>query len=198
MRNQKSMLELPEGYFKICQIDLQKDKKTALLVNAVSLLIVLVLFAAGILLVPLARSEEPELFFIKMGVAFAGIAAYIILHEAVHGAAMKYFGARKIQYGFTGLYAFAGSEEYYAKKPYCVIALAPVAVWGGILFILNFVVPAGWFWTVYAVQICNLSGAAGDLYVICKLFRLPEDILIKDDGVAMTVYSACAQLSGQR
>jgi hypothetical protein len=50
-------------------------------------------------------------------------------------------------------------------------------------------VPASWFWVPYALQIFNLSGAAGDLFVTFRFSRMPKDILIKDSGVGMTVYA---------
>lgn len=55
---------------------------------------------------------------------------YMVLHELVHGACMKVFGAKKVRFGFTGLYAFAGSIEYFKKAAYIVVALAPLVVWG--------------------------------------------------------------------
>ena len=54
-------------------------------------------------------------------------------------------------------------------------------------------VPIAWFWVVFAIQIMNLSGAAGDLYVTVRFLRLPKDILVKDTGVAMTVYAPCGK-----
>ncbi|MCI2113311.1 MAG: DUF3267 domain-containing protein [Ruminococcus sp.] len=96
---------------------------------------------------------------------------------------------KKVKYGFTGLYAFAGCEEYFSKKPYIVIALAPIVVWGVVLAAVCCFVPESWFWVVYFIQIMNLSGAAGDLYVTCKFSKFPKDILIKDTGLEMKVYS---------
>ena len=55
---------------------------------------------------------------------------------------------------------------------------------------LAFLVPQDWFWVIWFWQIMNVSGAAGDVYVTVKLLRQPQDILVKDTGVAMTVYSA--------
>ena len=43
---------------------------------------------------------------------------------------------------------------------------------------------------VWILQIANVSGAAGDVYVTLRLLRLPRDLLVRDTGVAMTVYSA--------
>ena len=117
------------------------------------------------------------------------IFVYLILHELVHGVAMKICGTKKVKYGFTGLYAFAGSEDFYDKKAYIFIALAPVVFWGIVIAVINLFVPLEWFWVVYFLQIINLSGAAGDLYVTIKFFRLPSDILVKDTGIMMTVYA---------
>ena len=87
------------------------------------------------------------------------------------------------------MYAFAGSDDYYAKKPYIFIALAPIVVWGIVLAVINLLVPRQWFWMVYLIQVINLSGAAGDLFVTVKFSRLPKDILVRDYGVGMRVYS---------
>ncbi len=51
------------------------------------------------------------------------------------------------------------------------------------------IVPDEWFWIAYIIQIANISGAAGDLYVTARFTRLPKDILVRDSGVAMEVYS---------
>ena len=40
----------------------------------------------------------------------------MILHEIVHGIAMRICGTKKVKYGFTGLYAFAGSKDFYDIK----------------------------------------------------------------------------------
>jgi hypothetical protein len=114
---------------------------------------------------------------------------YMVLHELVHGIAMKMCGTKKVKYGFTGIYAYATSNDFYDKKTYIFIALAPVVLWGIILAVVNMFVSLEWFWVVYLIQISNLSGAAGDLYVTVKFSRLPSDILIRDYGVGMTVFS---------
>ena len=154
-----------------------------------------VLVLIGLLLVPLRTlldfSQGFGLYFLRLGVLLAGMFAYIVLHELTHAAVMKAYGAKKLRFGFTGMYAYAGSEEdYFAKRPYRQIALAPLVVWTLVLGVLAFLVPRVWFWVVWFWQIMNVSGAAGDVYVTLKLLRRPRDILVKDSGVAMTVYSA--------
>lgn len=189
----KAFASLPEGYREIMRLDLQKDKKQALIVNGLGLLIMLVLavpmhfyISIGILF----SMEEGILdYMLRFLVLAVGMVVYLVLHELVHGVAMKLCGTKKVKYGFTGLYAFAGSSDYYDKKSYIFIALAPVVLWGIVIAVINAFVPERWFWVVYFLQLMNLSGAAGDLYVTVKFSRLPKDILISDSGVGMAVYS---------
>lgn len=190
----KAYTELPLGYREIDSIDLQKNKKLSLLVNGVALLIALVMAIPMHFVVPMTTlfdmSQGYGAYFLRFGVLMAAIVVYMVLHELVHGITMKMCGTKKIKYGFTGVYAFAGSNDYYDKRSYIVIALAPIVVWGVVLLVLNLLVPVQWFWIVYWVQVSNISGAAGDLYVTYRFSRLPQDILVQDYGVGMTVYSA--------
>lgn len=189
----KTCENLPEGYRSAFTVNLQKDKKLAWRVNLGGALILVVL------VVGMSFFRSPaELFDMSQGFGrytlrvvalLAGSFAYIILHEAVHGIVMKAYGCKRVRFGYTGLYAYAGSEEFFGKKAYLVIALAPVVFWGIILAVLNGIVPNDWFWVVYWIQISNLSGAAGDLYVTAKFCHLPADIYVKDTGVEMTVYT---------
>ena len=128
-------------------------------------------------------------YIMRFVALFLLMIAYMVLHELVHGVAMKMCGTKKVKYGINGLYAFAGSADYYGKKAYIFIALAPVVLWGIVLAVINAFVPEAWFWVVYLLQVINLSGAAGDLFVTVKFSRFAKDILVKDYGVGMTVYS---------
>lgn len=190
----KTQTQLPPGYRPILSVDLQKDKKLALLVNLAALILALLTVLPALFLRPigplfdLSRGVGP--YALRFAAIFAGMFVYILGHEAVHGVAMKLCGSQKVRYGFTGLYAFAGSEDYYGKKSYLFIALAPIVFWGLVLGALCAAVPEEWFWVVYIVQVMNISGAAGDLYVTLRFLRLPKDILVQDSGVSMTVFSA--------
>ena len=189
----RAIQSLPENYEQIYTIDLQKDKKKALLINALSLLI------AAVLIIPVAfikpfdalfdMSRGQDAYFLRFAVMLAACIVYLVLHELVHGIAMKLCGTKKVRYGATGLYAYAGSDDYYGKKAYVFIALAPVVLWGIVLAVVCCLVPDEWFWVVYLVQIANLSGAAGDLFVTVRFSRMPSDILVRDYGVSMCVYA---------
>ena len=151
----KNPAVLPEGYSERFRVDLAKDRKLFWLVNGLSAGIALILAIAGCAVVSPAALFDMEAglgpYALRFGVLLVGMIVYIILHEAVHGACMHYFSDAKVHYGFKGAYAFAGSEGYFYKRPYLIIA-------------------------------------AGDFYVAWKFWKLPEDILVQDDGSSMRVY----------
>ena len=189
----QSVTELPEGYREILHIDLQKDRKLMLIVNGLALVIMVVMFAAAMVFVPVTTLfdyTDIQGMWWKLAALCLGYIAYMVLHEAVHGIVMRHYSEAKVSFGFTGMYAFAASKAYYCRKHYTVIALAPIVVWGIVLGILQFMVPISWFYVVYFIQAGNISGAAGDLYVTWRMRKMPADILVQDDGVSMTVYSA--------
>ncbi len=194
----KYAMTLPEGYRMIADIDLQKNKKLMLLVNGIALIIMIAMIVPVLFVVPFSTvfgggaSQGIERIFmplVKLVATLAALAVYIILHELVHGICMKAITKVKPRYGFTGIYAFAASDAYFGKASYLLIALAPVVLWGIVLAVMLPFIPASWFWVVYFVQIQNISGAAGDLYVTCRMLRMPKDILVLDSGTAMKVYA---------
>ena len=189
----KAVKNLPEGYREICTIDLQKNKKMALVVNLLAIVIAALLAIPMHYVVPISSLFSMEngmqSYMFRFVGMFVLLILYMVLHELVHGIAMKMCGTKKVKYGFTGIYAYATSNDFYDKKTYIFIALAPVVLWGIILAVVNMFVSLEWFWVVYLIQISNLSGFAGDLYVTVKFLRLPSDIQIQVYGVGMTVFS---------
>jgi hypothetical protein len=189
----KALNILPDGYGQIYEIDLQKNKRKMLLVNGIALLISALMVVPMCFYIPITElfSFEKGIlqYFIRFAALFGLSIVYMVLHELVHGITMKLCGTKRVKYGFTGLYAFAGSDDYYDKKSYITIALAPIVLWGVVIAIINCFVPREWFWVVYFLQIMNISGAAGDMYVTFKFSKMPKDILVRDYGVGMKVYS---------
>lgn len=189
----KAFESLPQGYREILSVDLQKNKKLMLLVNGIAIVLAGLMLAVGIRLVPVSTlfdmSAGMGAYFARFGVLLVSLVLYMVLHELTHAAAMKLCGTKKVRFGFTGMYAFAGSDDYYPKLPYIAIALAPIVLLGIIIAVVNALVPESWFWVVYIVQITNISGAGGDLYVTLRFAALPGDILVRDYGVGMHIYS---------
>lgn len=190
----KALKQLPAGYKEILSINLQKDKKLAVIITLGAFVIMLAMAVPMHFFVPISllfdMSEGLGAYAFRFVAIVVGLVIYMVLHEAVHGITMKMCGTKRVKYGFTGLYAYAGSDDYYDKKSYMIIAIAPVLFWGILLGVLNCLVSENWFWVIYIIQIGNISGAAGDIYVTAKFSKLPKDILVTDCGVGMTVYSA--------
>lgn len=188
----KAIGVLPEDYGEIYSLNLQKDKKTAIIVNLLALAIAAVMAVSMNFFVPVTSVFDMSggivRYFLRLAALIVLMVLYMVLHELVHGIAMKLCGTKRVKYGFTGLYAFAGSEDYYDKKSYIFIALAPIVFWGTVLAAVNFFVPTEWFWIVYMIQLINISGAAGDLFAAVKFSRMPKNILIQDSGVSMRVF----------
>lgn len=190
----KALKDLPTNYKEIFSVNLQTDKKIATFLSAISFLISVVMIVPICFYIPITTlfdfSQGLVVYFIRFAVLIVSAFVYMILHEAIHGITMKMCGTKKVKYGFTGMYAYAGSDDFYDKKSYIFIALAPVVLWGIVLLVINLFVPENWFWVVYFIQIFNISGAAGDFYVTAKFSKMPDDILISDSGIGMKVYSA--------
>lgn len=188
----KAIGVLPEDYGEIYSLNLQKDKRTAIIVNLLALAIAAVMAVSMNFFVPVTSVFDMSggivRYFLRLAALIVLMVLYMVLHELVHGIAMKLCGTKRVKYGFTGLYAFAGSEDYYDKKSYIFIALAPIVLWGTVLAAVNFFVPTEWFWIVYMIQLINISGAAGDLFAAVKFSRMPKGILIQDSGVSMRVF----------
>lgn len=188
----KAIGVLPEDYGEIYSLNLQKDKRAAIIVNLLALAIAAVMAVSMNFFVPVTSFFDMSggivRYFLRLAALIVLMVLYMVLHELVHGIAMKLCGTKRVKYGFTGLYAFAGSEDYYDKKSYIFIALAPIVLWGTVLAVVNFFVPTEWFWIVYMIQLINISGAAGDLFAAVKFSRMPKNILIQDSGVSMRVF----------
>lgn len=180
----KAYARLPQGFRFQERIDLVKNRKQLITVNVLSIALAALTVAAGFVF----RPQNASFGWLQWIFAFAGIALYIVGHEAVHGVLMWLISHEKPRFGFKLMYAYAGSSAYFDKPAYLLIAIAPLAVWTIVLSVLAFVLPAVCFWPVWVVQVTNVSGAAGDLYVFFHLINRPRTILVQDDGAAMTVW----------
>ena len=183
----RAVTTLPEKYQELCAIDLEKNKKQYAIVNGLSVALAAVVLIPVWLLAPEGAafiSGLPSLLLL-----LAGMFAYIVLHEAVHGVCFWAFSKQKPHFGWKSVYAYAASDAYYGREAYLVIGLAPVVLWGVVLALLAVLLPAECYWTVQMIQLINISGAAGDLYVTWLLLRMSKDILVQDAGVSMKVYA---------
>lgn len=183
---------LPTNYDLYERIDLAKDKKAFNAVMIWSVVAMVVMIITGLIdhsfFATFSMPTEKVLFCVAA--MAVGLLAYIVLHEAVHGIFIWAFTGTMPSFGFdlkSGM-AYAGSTWYFKKWPYIIIALAPVVIWGIVLAVLCAHTEECYFWYIYAIQIMNITGAAGDLYVTYMISRMPSEVLASDSGTAMNFY----------
>lgn len=184
------MTSLPNGYREVRRVDLMRNRREAVLVNLFAFLIAGLVGALGFVFCPPFHEIEIGIHtIVSMIVITIGTVLYMILHELIHGVFMKAFSGKKPRYGFTGLYAFAGSDALFNRTQYLIIAFAPVVLLGLVLAVLTAAFYETAFWDLYIIQIVNLSGAAGDFYVGFLIARSRNDVLVRDSGTDMSFYS---------
>jgi len=182
---------LPEGYREIKSVNIQKDKKTAIGLNAVVFIIGGLMILLGLLLVPFDPEilSDRVLFFIKAFCLLFGMVLYMFWHEWIHGFFIKRYSGKKAKYSISALFISSGSEAFFNKHQYIMITVMPVIFLGIIFLLFNIFIPKEHFWFLYPLQIINIMGAADDCYKIFWACRFPDDLLIQDSGIAMTFYS---------
>ena len=184
------MTTLPNGYHEVRRVDLMRNRKEAILINLLALVVAGVVGVVGFLICPPFSEIQIGIHtVISLIITSVGVIGYMILHELIHGVFMKAFSGLKPRYGFTGLYAFAGSTALFDRTQYLIITFAPVVILGLVIAVLNAAFYETAFWDLYIIQIVNLSGAAGDFYVGFLIARSGNDILVRDSGTDMTFYS---------
>lgn len=185
----KSCKQLPEGWVLHDTIDLKNNKKQFWAVQGLGLVIMVVMIVIGCFIEPLTNLRASKQSAVALAVIVVGFIAYIVLHELTHGVFLSAFTKTKPKFGFVGWAAYCGNEAYCNKPCYAVVALAPLVIWGIIFGVLNVFFREGiWFWVIWLLQIGNVGGACGDIFVSCKLLKYPKEILVQDTGMSMRVY----------
>jgi hypothetical protein len=127
---------------------------------------------------PVIRGGWSLLLWIVINVV--GYILILPLHELIHAAAFTLWGG-KPYFGTKLPYAlYCGAKhQLFHRDQYLVVGLAPLVVitLAGIIFTLLSPVLASY--TIFAT-VGNISGAAGDVWVVRRLLRLPPSILVED------------------
>lgn len=126
-------------------------------------------------------------FRIGIWEAAAGLAAFpatIVLHELLHGLAMRIFGARP-EYGVlpNQLMFYASAPGYAFRRNACqVVEMAPLMVLS-ILAILVMFILQGTIW-VPLLTLCaamNAGGSAADVWMTSRILRYSKTAYIVDE-----------------
>ncbi len=185
--------QLPENYYVHHDLRLAEDRHSLKVLLVLQLVAMVLVIAAGLLVCPLKSAFQMKTPQIVAGFGFMciGMIVYILAHEWVHGMAIRFITGRQADFGFDlkkGM-AFAGCDAYLGKTAYIIIALSPLLFWGAFLFTAAHEAPESWFWYIYGIQIMNVSGSVGDLYVTYLTLKSPEGTVVRDFGTSMMFYS---------
>lgn len=190
----KTCFTLPDGYAETDYVNLYTNRRLYRALNITSFFIGVAVIAAGYfwqgfdaLLALLKRGMSAYLLWVLL--LAAGILSFYALHELTHGLCMRLFSGIRPHYGKKGLMLFTGSEAYFCRCDYILTALAPAVIFTVLFTVLTLVLKDEWFWLAAGLQLANLGGIVGDVYMTCKAFRQPKSALFRDSGVGVTIYT---------
>lgn len=195
--------ELPQTYQLAKTIDLIKQPKLFIILNVIGIglfiacwvlltwLLVLVRPDVGVSEIRFVISlNQAGSFLIALLVFLLVFVSMVTLHEAIHGLFFWLYTQGKVKFAFKGAYAYAAAPDWYLqKRPYMVVSMAPLIMMSIIGCVALLLVPLGWVNPLMLVITMNAAGAIGDIYVFLLLLRMPEDVLIRDFGERMELFT---------
>ena len=178
--------ELPQTYAKYQTVDFKKDRKVAILMQAIFLGVALLAVAVALLFeLPLASEWHPVITIIVT--MFAGL-IYMAAHETTHGVTLRLLTGTQPSYRLRFPLLTTSSSLYLTRRSVIVTALAPCVLWGVVLLVTLFLVPADARLTVYILLALNFAGSAGDYVETALALRQPRRTLIQDDADRLHVF----------
>lgn len=189
MSDQSSLrytVELPSTYRQHMTVDLKKDRKAAVAVQGIFVLVVLLAAAAALLLdLPLATHWGPA---VAIPVTLAACLVYMAVHEATHGVALQLLTKVKPSYAVRFPFLTTGNHAYLTRRSAVIVALAPTVIWGIVLVIALLTLPPDYLLSAYILLTLNFAGSAGDFVEVHVVSRQQQDALVKDDGNQIRVF----------
>lgn len=183
----ENTLILPPHYRLERTIDLAQDKQLNVLIQFCFVLITGVLIGLAFWAdLPLSSTLHPLFsFLITMGL----VLVYMALHEAMHAVFITIFSRTRPVYRIRFPFLTVGSEAYFNRRSFIIIALAPVTIWGAVLISLLTIVPDYLFLSVFIVAIVNFAGSAGDYIQAFIALTSPAETFFQDSGKATALFT---------
>lgn len=178
--------DLPSNYQFINKIDLKNDKKIMLKIQIYFFIIIFLMFVISNLFDFPMRNNIGIIKNIM--ITILTMAVYMFIHELIHGCFFYCFSGIKPIYLFRFPFICTGSEAYYNKKYYVIIALAPLFILGALLISMLYFLPDIFFPTLYLIATFNFAGAAGDIFQTISISKLPSAVLIQDNGEETKIF----------
>lgn len=132
------------------------------------------------------ETADSVTFSIDLGVValalVVGVVAVTALHEFVHGLAYRLLGY-DVSYGvLVGMGAFyaAAFHQFQRRDDNLLVGAAPLVVVDAVLLAALFVPNPTVAFVAFVGLLFNTAGAAGDVYLLVALLRMPADALLYD------------------
>jgi hypothetical protein len=195
---------LPELYQPKETTDLSKQKKLALGLNLAGIGIFIVIFYLLTFIVSMARGLDSMPLFSMTGTTsawlsllgiIAGFIALIVLHEAAHGLFFWFYTRSMPKFAMKLSYAYAAAPDWFIRRnAYRIVATAPIFIITGLGLLICLFAPVTWLMGLILFMSINFASAIGDLYVILRLWKVPESTYIQDAGDRMTFFTQSTNL----
>lgn len=177
---------LPSPYRVHRTVDLKTDKKFALAVQGLFVLVAFLAVAAALLLdLPLASGWGP---LVTIPVTLVACLVYMAVHEATHGVVLHLLTKVRPSYAMRFPFLTTGSHVYLTRRSVVIAALAPAILWGIVLSVALFTVPADYRLTAYILLALNFAGSSGDYVEVALAVRQQRGALLQDHGSKIHVF----------
>jgi hypothetical protein len=118
--------------------------------------------------------------FVWLMVNVVAYMVMIVVHEAIHGLAFAFWGGKPYFGAKLPVAFFCGARnQVFRRNAYVVIGLAPLIVITVAGVVFTWLAP-GLAAYVLLGTVGNVSGAAGDVWVVLRLLRQPAHVLVED------------------
>ena len=183
----ENTLSLPPHYHIERTINLAQDKHLNVLIQSCFVLITGILIGFALWAdLPLSNSLNPLFsFLITVGL----VLVYMALHEAMHAVFIKIFSDSRPVFRIRFPFLSVGSEAYFNRRSFIIIALAPATIWGVVLISLLVVVTNFLFLSVFILVVVNFAGSAGNYVQAYIALTSSANTLFQDNGKATALFT---------
>ncbi len=177
---------LPDSYRLHSTLDLTRDKRAAITIQAgFGLTVVAMIVVALVLDLPFESTLGTAL---TITITVAACLAYMVVHELTHAVLLWWLTQERPTVAVRLPYLITGSQALLTRGKAVVVALAPLVLYTVVLLDLLRTLPSQFFLTVYVVLVLNVAGSSGDVLQAYAFLRLPQAALIRDDGNVTSVF----------
>lgn len=190
---------LPSHFALFHSLDLT-NRKLMLGMNVAG---VLLLFIFGWFFLGVAALIAPQFFWLELQMLLRLISLpaflltillVVVLHELSHALFFWLFCRERPKIGFNWLYAYAAAPDwYFTRRQFVLIGLAPVLLLTlagiGAMPFVSFLTTAR---LILALTV-NAAGAVGDFLVVIWVLGQPANILLRDEGTAVSAYKLSSE-----